>query len=140
VQPMDRALVLQKYLFDRARGCSAQLGADSVIHDLGDGSAVLRPSVRTVTAPDPSLLGTELPFPCVWFARWNRADGIAPLRDTLVLTAMTRDASLVDELLAEPTIRNVYVGDHPTHWLRPGVPHDGYLGEFLMESKAVIRD
>jgi hypothetical protein len=35
---------------------------------------------------------------------------------------------------------NVYLGDHPTYWMRPDVPHDGYLGEFLMRSKAVIRD
>jgi hypothetical protein len=24
--------------------------------------------------------------------------------------------------------------------MAPGVPHDGYLGEFLMRSKGVIRD
>jgi hypothetical protein len=33
----------------------------------------------------------------------------------------------------------VYVGDHPTWWLEPGIPHDGYLADFLMEAKAVIR-
>jgi len=28
----------------------------------------------------------------------------------------------------------------PTSWLAPGVPHDSYLSDFLMRSKAVIRD
>ncbi|WP_200827497.1 hypothetical protein [Thermomonospora echinospora] len=46
----------------------------------------------------------------------------------------------VDDLLAEPTIKNLYIGDHPTYWMTPGVPHDAYLGEFLMRTKAVIRD
>ena len=45
-----------------------------------------------------------------------------------------------DALVAQPSIRNVYVGDQPTWWLEPGIPHDGYLGEFLMQSKGVIRD
>jgi hypothetical protein len=44
------------------------------------------------------------------------------------------------ELLTEPTIKNLYIGNHPTYWIEPGIPHDGYLGEFLMHTKAVIRD
>ncbi len=74
----------------------------------------------------------------MWVAPWNRTDGIAPLRDTLVLSALTRDGALLDALLAEPTIANVYIGDHPTHWMAPGVPHDSYLSDFLMRSKAVV--
>ena len=64
---------------------------------------------------------------------WSRS------RQTLVLTAITQDTGLVDALVADPTIRNVYVGDRPTWWLEPGIPHDGYLGGFLMEAKAVVR-
>jgi hypothetical protein len=33
----------------------------------------------------------------------------------------------------------VYLGDHPTYWIEPGIPHDGYLADFLMRTKAVIR-
>jgi hypothetical protein len=65
---------------------------------------------------------------------------MAPLRGTLILGALTHDDELFDQLVAEPTISNVYRGDHPTHWIEPGVPHDGFLGEFLMRSKTVIRD
>jgi hypothetical protein len=57
-----------------------------------------------------------------------------------VLTAITHDTRLVDALVTEPTISNVYVGDHPTYWMEPGIPHDGYLADFLMRTKAVIRD
>jgi hypothetical protein len=49
-------------------------------------------------------------------------------------------AQVLDDLLADPTIKNLYIGDHPTYWIAPGIPHDAYLGEFLMRTKAVIRD
>jgi hypothetical protein len=96
--------------------------------------------VHQLDRPDAPQAGAELPFPCVWIAPWTPATGIEPLKDTLVLTAITHDARLVDTLVAEPTISNVYVGNHPTYWMEPGIPHDGYLAEFLMRTKAVIRD
>ena len=43
-------------------------------------------------------------------------------------------------LVQEPSIGNVYVGDQPTHRMESGLPHDGYLAEFLMRCKSVIRD
>ncbi|WP_327099179.1 hypothetical protein OIE68_10485 [Nocardia vinacea] len=36
-------------------------------------------------------------------------------------------------------ITNRYLGDNPTTWLRPGVPHDSYLAEFLMRSNDPFR-
>jgi hypothetical protein len=116
------------------------LGGDGVVDELGDGSAVLRPAVHQLDRPDAEQAGVELAFPCVWIAPWTREAGLEPLKGTLVLAAITHDSRLVDELVAEPTISNVYLGDHPTHWIEPGVPHDGYLAEFLMRSKGVIRD
>jgi hypothetical protein len=47
---------------------------------------------------------------------------------------------LIDDLLAEPTIANVYGGRHPTHHTAPEIPHDGFLADFLMRNKGFIRD
>jgi acyl-CoA reductase-like NAD-dependent aldehyde dehydrogenase len=143
VQPVERARALERHLLERAEGATAHLGGDGVVEELPGGGAVLRPAVFEV----PDLKGgrhtTELPFPCVWVAPWSRADGTAPLRDTLVLGVLSgdrnRDEGLLDALVADPTVANVYLGDHPTHWMDRGVPHDGYLGEFLMRTKTVIR-
>jgi acyl-CoA reductase-like NAD-dependent aldehyde dehydrogenase len=140
VQPLEVARKLEKYLLAQAAGTTAWLGGDGIVAELGDGSAVLRPAVHQLDRPDAAQAGLELPFPCVWVAPWSVEAGIAPLKDTLVLTAVTQDDGLVDRLVNEPTIGNVYLGDHPTHWVRPGTPHDGYLGDFLMRSKTVIRD
>ncbi|WP_420799342.1 aldehyde dehydrogenase family protein [Ktedonospora formicarum] len=138
--PLEAAQKIERYLLAKATGTRAHLGGEGVVDDLGDGSAVLRPAVHQLDRPDAPQANIELAFPCVWVAPWSRAAGIAPLKQTLVLTAVTKDEHLLDELLAEPTIKNLYIGNHPTYWLEPGIPHDGYLGEFLMRTKAVIRD
>ncbi|MBC2876051.1 MULTISPECIES: aldehyde dehydrogenase family protein [Streptomyces] len=135
VQRLDEARTLEKYVRAEAAGATARLGGDTLVHDLGDGAAVLRPAVFQVDRADAPQTRLEMPFPCVWIAPWSRADGLAPLRDTLVLTALTSDRNLVARLLDEPAIRNLHVGDHPTHVLTPGLPHDGYFGEFLMRGK-----
>ncbi|MEV8511594.1 aldehyde dehydrogenase family protein [Dactylosporangium sp. NPDC051484] len=139
VQPVDGARALEAFLLNQARGTTAWLGGDGIVEELGDGSAALRPAVHQVDRADAPQTRVELPFPCVWVAPWSPADGLAPLRDSLVLTVFTDDEALVGDLLDEPTISNVFVGDHTTYWQRPGVPHDAYLGEFLMRTKTVIR-
>jgi acyl-CoA reductase-like NAD-dependent aldehyde dehydrogenase len=139
VPPAD-ARKLEQHLLARAAGTTPWLGGDGIVDELGDGSAALRPAVHQLDRADAPQAGIELPFPCVWVAPWAREAGIEPLKDTLVLTTVSHDDRLLDELLAEPTISNVYVGDHPTSWIAPGVPHDSYLADFLMRSKAVIRD
>jgi acyl-CoA reductase-like NAD-dependent aldehyde dehydrogenase len=138
--PLEAAKKIERYLLAKAAGTRALLGGEGVVDDLGDGSAVLRPAVHQLDRPDAPQANIELPFPCVWVVPWTQEAGIAPLRQTLVLTAVTQDEQLLDELLAEPTIKNLYIGNHPTYWIKPGIPHDGYLGEFLMRTKAVIRD
>ncbi|MDI3313289.1 MAG: aldehyde dehydrogenase family protein [Mycobacterium sp.] len=139
-QPITRARALADHLAAKAAGSTPLLGADQIVADLGDGDAALRPAVHLLAAPDTDKLNVELPFPCVWVSPWSRADGLAPLRHSLVITAITSDEQLVDRLLAEPTVSNLYRDHHPTSQRAPQLPHDGYLAEFLMRSKGFIRD
>jgi acyl-CoA reductase-like NAD-dependent aldehyde dehydrogenase len=140
VLPVAEAQKLERYLLAKAAGTVPWLGGDGVVDELGDGSAAMRPAVHELDRPDAEQAGIELSFPCVWIAPWTHDAGLEPLKETLVLTAITHDTRLVDALVGEPTISNVYIGDHPTYWIEPGIPHDGYLAEFLMRTKAVIRD
>ena len=137
--PLAGALALRDHLARRAVGTQPLLGADQLVTDLGDGSALLRPALHLLPSASAPQLGAELPFPCAWIAPWHRADGLSPLRDTLVLTAVTDDEDLIADLVAEPTIANVYLGDVPTHHFRPTLPHDSYLSDFLMRAKSVTR-
>ena len=139
-QPIEKATALASYLADKATGTTALLGADHVVAALGDGQAALRPAVHLMAEPAVDKLNVELPFPCVWVSPWSRDDGVAPLRGSLVVTALTGDDELIDELLAEPTIGNVYCGHHPTYYSAPEIPHDGFLADVLMRNKGFIRD
>jgi acyl-CoA reductase-like NAD-dependent aldehyde dehydrogenase len=139
VQPVSAARAIAAHVAHQAAGTRSWLGGEDIVDELGDGSAVLRPAVHELDRPDAPQAACELPFPCCWVAPWSPAAGIAPLRNTLVLTALTEDPELVDRLVHEPTIRNVYLGDERTYHMAPELPHDGFLAEFLMRTKAVIR-
>jgi acyl-CoA reductase-like NAD-dependent aldehyde dehydrogenase len=139
-QNLDQATALANYLATAAAGTTPVLGADQVIAPLIDGGAALRPAVHLLDSPDVAKLNTELPFPCVWVSPWSRSDGLDPLRHSLVINAMTNDEELIDDLLAEPSIANVYRGHHPTYYGAPEIPHDGFLPDFLMRNKGFVRD
>ncbi|MCP2256373.1 Acyl-CoA reductase [Streptoalloteichus tenebrarius] len=138
VSEVASAKRIDDYLQSKVDDAIPLLGGGTVVDELGDGSAVLRPAVFLLDRADAPQARIELGFPCVWVAPWSRADGVAPLRDTLTLTVVGGDDTLITELVEDPTISKVYVGDHATTWTRPGLPHEGYLGDFLMHSKAVI--
>ncbi|WP_078277982.1 aldehyde dehydrogenase family protein [Mycobacteroides franklinii] len=140
VQPLDAARRVAEYLAAKSLGATALLGADQVVADLGDGSAALRPAVHLLEGPDVDKLNTELAFPCVWVAPWTRTDGVAPLRHSLVINAITSDGELIDALVDDPTVSNVYSGRRPTSYAAPEIPHDGFLADFLMRTKGFIRD
>jgi acyl-CoA reductase-like NAD-dependent aldehyde dehydrogenase len=141
-QPLDKAEALAAYLAAKAAGSTPLLGADRVVAPIGDGCAALRPAVHLLDEPGSGrlsdTLNVELPFPCVWVAPWSRAAGVEPLRHSLVVTAITGDERLVDDLLAEPTVANVYFGPHPTFHTAPEIPHDGFLPDFLMRNKGFV--
>jgi hypothetical protein len=139
-QPIEKARALATYLGTKAAGTTAVLGAEQVVADLGDGYAALRPAVHLLAKPDTEKLNIELAFPCVWISPWSRTDGLEPLRRSLVLNAITSDEDLIDDLVNEPTVTNVYSGHHPTYELTPEIPHDGFLADFLMRNKGFIRD
>ncbi len=139
-QPLEKAQALANYLAVKAAGTTPLLGADQVVAAVGDGYAVLRPAVHVMAEPEVDKLNIELPFPCVWVSSWSRAAGIEPLRHSLVVTAITGDEKLIDNLLAEPTVGNVYRGHHPTFYAAPEIPHDGFLADHLMRNKGFVRD
>jgi len=139
-QNIEQATALAGHLATLAAGTTPVLGADQVVAALTDGCAALRPAVHLLANPDVTKLNVELPFPCVWVSPWSHSDGIAPLRHSLVINAITNDADLIDNLLTEPTIANVYRGHHPTYYGAPEIPHDGFLADFLMRNKGFIRD
>ena len=93
------------------------------------------PAVVELESARNPLLSYEVPFACVWVApfEWGAVD---VLDDSLVLSLHTDDMAVVAEAAELAAVSNVYRGK-PTSWLHPDVPHDGFLGEFLMRAKGL---
>ncbi len=139
VYPTAVARALEAKFTASVGDARVRLGGGGIVEELGDGSAALRPSVVQVPHAHAPQTAVELPYPCVWVAPWSARDGTGPLKNTLVLTAVDCPEPLLAELAEEPSISNVYLGRHPTHHQEPGIPHDGYLTDFLMRSKGIIQ-
>ncbi|MFF9286462.1 aldehyde dehydrogenase family protein [Streptomyces griseosporeus] len=126
---------------------SAVLGRaeDAVVHlapraEPLDGTGALTavtPAVVELPSPRDPSLSYEMPFPCVWVAPFERA-AVDALDGSLVLSLLTEDRELVAAATALTRVSNVYLG-RPTSWTHPDVPHDGFLGEFLMRAKGLAR-
>jgi acyl-CoA reductase-like NAD-dependent aldehyde dehydrogenase len=138
VLPLPAAMRIEDYLRRAATGTTPFLGGQGVVDELGDGSACLRPSVHLLNEPGEAQAGVELAFPCVWVGPWKPDSGVLPVKHTLALTVLGGTGDLHEQLIEEPTIRNVYAGPFPTYWTAPEIPHDNYLADFLMESKGFV--
>ena len=134
-QPRDSAQALADCLRAKAIGTVPVLSADQVVADVGDGPPARRPPVHHLHTPHTTNNNHQQPLPSVWVSGWSRSDGTAPLRDSLVLSVLTSDDDLVDELLGDSTIANVYRGATPTYHSSAEIPHDGFLADFLMRTK-----
>jgi acyl-CoA reductase-like NAD-dependent aldehyde dehydrogenase len=102
-----------------------------------DGLAFLEPDV--VACPDAPAPPFARELPGIWLTAAEVAPGGDPLpllRQTLALTLLGSDASLIESCLREPSIAKVYAGAVPTWTSVPGAPHYGRLSDFLFTSKA----
>ena len=139
-QPLAKAQALADYLAAKAAATTPLLGADQVVADLGDGHAALRPAVHLLAEPDVDMLNIELRFSVrVGVAVVARRRHRSACATRWSSTPSPSDEELIDDLLAEPSITNVYRGHHPTYYTAPGIPHDGFLADFLMRCKGFVR-
>ncbi len=140
VHSTDEARRVEAFLVQASRGTKAVLGGAGIVDDLGDGSAALRPAVHLLSSAEGvQTSGIELAFPCAWIAPWSRKDGATPLRNTLNLVIMGWDDALISDAIADRSIRNVFVGELPSYFGAPNMPHDDYLAGFLMKAKGYAR-
>jgi len=97
------------------------------------------PLVTEVNEPDDPLIQRELPFPCVTVAPYHPIRSAKILSGSLVVTLYSRLPDLIEPILKDTSISNVYVGDISTTWMSPLIPHDDYLSDFLMCNRGFIR-
>lgn len=104
-----------------------------------DGTYSAMPLIRIAESAADPIMQSELPAASVSFAPFACGRDMPFIGDSLVLTAATADEELIAALDARSEIRNLYIGAVPTVWMRPDVPHDGFLSEFLMTARGFRR-
>lgn len=98
--------------------------------------AYLRPVVVTANGPDSPVAGKEYMFPFVSVVKCEQKQLLRKMGSTLVCTALTKDAGLIDSLTQSAQIDRLNVGPIPTNRLNWLQPHEGNLIDFLYRSRA----
>jgi acyl-CoA reductase-like NAD-dependent aldehyde dehydrogenase len=101
------------------------------------GSTYLRPTVVRCTRAEHSLANTEYLFPFASVVELPEDEALSWMGDSLVVTAITRDAGLREKLLRSSGIGRLNLGPVPTAHVRWDQPHEGNLFEFLHARRAV---
>lgn len=97
----------------------------------------LRPTVIRCPSFDHSLANTEYLFPFVAVTEMPQDEMLSRIGPTLALSAITRDPTLIGELLRCKHIDRLNLGAAPTCRVQWDQPHEGNLFEFLYKRRAI---
>ena len=111
-------------------------GSDDRLVEVG-GSTFLRPTLIHCDDADHPLARTEFMFPFCSVVELPRKQWIDYIGPSLVLSAITDDPTLRQELLACPHIDRLNLGRLPTTKVEWNQPHEGNLFEFLYQRRAI---
>jgi acyl-CoA reductase-like NAD-dependent aldehyde dehydrogenase len=100
------------------------------------GGAYLLPTVIYCRDPDNPLANQEYLFPFVSVLEAPREELVATLGPSLVVTALTEDPGLRQELTASPQIGRLNLGPLPTTVLQWDQPHEGNVFAHLYQQRA----
>lgn len=101
-----------------------------------DGCTFLRPTVIWCEDASHPLANTEFPFPFVSVVELPPTQLAQAIGATLVATAITTDATLIRDLIANPLIDRLNIGAIPTNQISWDSPHEGNLFEHLYRQRA----
>lgn len=98
--------------------------------------AYLRPMIVHANSPECPVAAKEYMFPFASIVKCPQSDFVKKIGPTLVCTALTRDAKLIDDLTESTTVDRLNVGPIATNRLNWLQPHEGNLIDFLFRSRA----
>ncbi len=104
-----------------------------------DGADFLMPTVVHCDDVSHSLARTEYMFPFVSVVEVPQDRMLAEIGHSLVVTAITRDASFRQQLVRSRDIDRLNLGPFPTSHVEWDQPHEGNLFEFLYSRRAIQR-
>jgi acyl-CoA reductase-like NAD-dependent aldehyde dehydrogenase len=101
------------------------------------GSAYLLPTVIYCESPDHPLARREFLCPYCSVIEVEPEQMLEMMGDSLVVTAITEDRELIQELLDSRQISRLNLGPLPTSHVEWDQPHEGNLFEFLYERRSI---
>ncbi len=104
-----------------------------------ENSTVLLPTIVWCPSLEHPLGNREFLFPFAGVVEVPQAQMLAKIGPSLVVTAITKDAKWIEELLASPLIDRLNIGPMPTNRVSWDQPHEGNLFEFLFKRRAIAR-
>jgi hypothetical protein len=104
-----------------------------------DGAVYLRPTILRCESPAHPLAIREFLFPFASVLELPESKMVESIGSSLVVTAITRDERLIEQLLASPDIERLNIGPLSTMQVAWDQPHEGNLFELLYKRRAIQR-
>ncbi len=102
-----------------------------------NGQAYLQPTIVYCDDPEHPLTRTEFVFPFAAVVERTQDEMLDWIGPSLVVTAITDNASFRQQLLRCPDVQRLNLGPIPTSQVRWDQPHEGNLFEFLYARRAI---
>ena len=137
---LEAAQRLSDYIDERlaisgAEDMTAQLRPSRIAEV--DGCAFMLPTVIYCSDPSHPLARAEFLFPFVTVVEVPADDLVGALESSLVVTALTDDASLRHRLLTASHVERLNLGAMPTNRVAWDQPHEGNLFELLYKQRSL---
>jgi acyl-CoA reductase-like NAD-dependent aldehyde dehydrogenase len=104
-----------------------------------NGCTYLLPTVMLCEGPEHTMANREFLFPFASVVKVNQDQIPQALGPSLVVTAITNDAKLIQKLIASPNVDRLNIGAVPTNQVSWDQPHEGNLFEHLYGRRAFQR-
>ncbi len=101
------------------------------------GCTFLNPTLVRVPDSEHPLAKAEYLFPFASLVEAPQEEWVKRMGPSLVVTAITEDVKLVQELLSSPHIERLNLGPMPTNSVSWDQPHEGNLFDFLYRQRAL---
>ena len=123
-------------LGDGAEDLTARYRAGGRVAEAG-GCAFVLPTVIYCTDPDHELAHAEFLFPFVSVVEAGRDDLVRRMGASLVVSAITEDPEMRQEILSAVNVERLNFGSIPTSHVTWDQPHEGNLFEHLYRQRAI---
>ena len=131
------AMIDQALLEPGAADISAATRSERLVN--WDGCSYLLPTIVLCEEPTHPLANREFLFPFASVVKVKQEQIPKVLGPSLVVTAITNDAKLIQKLIASPNVDRLNIGAVPTNQVSWDQPHEGNLFEHLYARRAFQR-